>query len=444
MDTLIERPYQTEGIAWLAERNNALLAFDPRLGKTLVAMRAASKVGAKRILVLCPAIGRISWAIELKKLGVTLPVYVMRPGGRLSAVGKGPLVLVVAYDALSRTDSGALEVLLSASRWDVLICDESQYLKSPTSNRTKAVFGHGDTLGLRLNADRVWLLSGTPTPNHAGEIWAAASALWPEDFPESRIAFEDKYCKVKDTKFGRQITGSRNAEELRTRLAPHVMRRTRKQVMAELPGMSHHMVPIEVEKSLPFAPGAFASDAELEKLLARPMTSTGLDDGKTTSVQRALGEAKAPGMIAWITEQLREGIIPGKLLVFAWHRTVMDALMEGLKDYEPVRIDGASSDKEKTDAVRAFQMPGTACRVLVGQIKACGTALCLDAADDVVMAEPSWVPGDNYQAACRAESLAQHTPVNVSWLYTPDTLDERIIGTIRAKTKQISELWDKV
>jgi len=75
--------------------------------------------------------------------------------------------------------------------------------------------------------------------------------------------------------------------------------------------------------------------------------------------------------------------------------------------------------------VRRFQSD-PACRVFLGQVKAAGTAICLDAADDVAMVEASTVPGDNYQAYSRVQNVASPQPITVSWLSVPNSADERL------------------
>ena len=88
------------------------------------------------------------------------------------------MVLVIGYDELSKKTSHVL-AQITRHRWDVLILDEAHYLKNP-SNRTLAVYGQrGSDSGLQASAAKVILLSGTPTPNHAGEFWQHYRTFWP-------------------------------------------------------------------------------------------------------------------------------------------------------------------------------------------------------------------------------------------------------------------------
>lgn len=424
--TLALRPYQVEGVDFLASHPRALLAFDTRLGKTLVALSAARKVDARRVLVLAPAIGRLSWELEAPKAGWPT-VRVVTPGqgpGAFLVRPAADLLLVLAYDTLSHDKHGWVNALAGVP-WDLMILDECQYLKNMGSRRTQAVYDR-----IRPKCKRIWLLSGTPTPNHAGEMWPHVSALWPMKEYPGRHAFEDRFCEVENTPYGRRITGSRNQDELRERLAPVIMRRRKRDVIPDLPAMAHDLVPLDLPKTTTPEVG----QTELELLLS------GATNADTAGTQQRLGLNKLPGAVDWLQEQLSQSIIQ-KVIVFAWHRAVLDGLMEGLADFEPVRIDGGTSETARREAVSRFQgRPAT--RVFVGQIRACGTAICLDAADDVAFVEPSWVPMDNYQAASRAENVGRRKAVTVSWLTAPDPLDAQLMRALRAKTRDISALWD--
>jgi SNF2 family DNA or RNA helicase len=427
----VARPYQTQAIEFLTQTPRALLALDTRLGKTLCAVHAWEAIGARRVLVIAPAIGRLSWADELAKL-TNLKPWIVKPGLSPDRVPLDSQVifLVLAYDALSFKDKGWALALRNAPPWDVMVLDECQYLKSVGSNRTQGIYGT-----VLPNVHRVWLLSGTPTPNHAGEIYPHVAALWPRllGAGAGRHAFEDKYCIVDDTPYGRRIRGSQNQDELRQLLSPFVFRRRKQDVFDDMPKVQHNLVTLEDNTESQTAllnPG----ESELERLLASP------DDPESKSIARALGEAKAPAAARWLDEQLGNDIID-KIVVFAWHRTVLDTLAAALVEYQPARIDGSTSTKDRADAMRRFQHDPN-CRVFIGQIIAAGTAITLDAASDVAFVESSWVPMHNYQAASRVENVGQRKAVTVSWLCQPTGLDPRIMRVLRQKTEEISAIWD--
>jgi SWI/SNF-related matrix-associated actin-dependent regulator of chromatin subfamily A-like protein 1 len=455
------RDYQAQGIAWLCtqlqDHRAVLLADEMGLGKTLQALLAAAQRDARRVLIVCPAGARRVWLNEIKRW---LPswadrIVLVEPGYKLTDIktclDRQTFVLIVGYDEFSDRTS-QLAHHLRARRFDLLICDEAHYLKNQ-SNRTQALYGHrGSGRGVQSAAAKVILLSGTPTPNHAGELWQHYRTFWPEAVKNtagrslSQIEFEDRFTRYRDTPFGRQMTGSKNQTILRHALRDKILRRRKDEVLAELPPLVLQDIPLAgpgqpaswlsglkpetraLAAKLHYA-AEHTSDDELLKTLRSPDTAV-------ATVRRELGLMKVPATIRWVEERLASA---DKLLLFAWHHEVIDHLARGLAEFAPVMVTGRSTPNARALAVQDFQSnPGT--RVFIGQILAAGTAITLTAASEVAIVEPSWVPGENLQAIARAHRLGQRDMVLGSFLYLPGTLDERIMRVFRRKATEISLL----
>jgi SWI/SNF-related matrix-associated actin-dependent regulator 1 of chromatin subfamily A len=299
----------------------------------------------------------------------------------------------------------------------------------------------------------VILLTGTPTPNHAGELWQHYRTFWPAT-PAlkartgralSQAEFEDRFCRFRDTPFGRQVTGSKNQTILRESLRDKILRRRKDEVLTELPPLVLQDIPLtggpqnnwivrvspEVRAIAAKLNYAFehAGDDELLKTLRNP-------DSAVATVRRELGLMKVASSIIWVQERLAS---VDKILLFAWHRDVIAGLERGLKEFAPVVVTGNSTPNARALAVQDFQSdPAT--RVFIGQILAAGTAVTLTAANEVAIVEASWVPGENVQAIARAHRLGQRDMVLASFLYLPGTLDERIMRVFRRKAAEIGEL----
>jgi SNF2 family DNA or RNA helicase len=445
------RDYQKKGVGWIHDRltkqhRAVLLADDAGLGKTIQALMAAERLGAERILIICPAGARRVWQAEIQRwVPGWSPLVVLHEPGTSPGPDKprwvsslAPIILIVSYDALSNLKS-VFARWLRLIQWDLLICDEAHYLKTPTSNRTKAIYGtrgrFGDE-GLQAQAERVILLTGTPTPNHAGEIWSHASTFWPWSLtgsstgrPLTQAEFEDRFCVYKNTVFGRQITGSKRQAVLRERLRDVVLRRRKAQVLPELPPLVLQDIPLDTP-----VPQFFADFDNEDQLFDRVMR--GVPDAVLATMRRELGEMKVLPTIAWVRERLAS---TNKLLLFAWHREVIARLRRGLAEFNPVVVTGDTPGRERAQAVDAFQQD-LKTRLFIGQIQAAGTAITLTAASEVAIVEPSWVPGENVQAICRAHRLGQRDMVLASFLYMPDSLDERIMKVFRRKAAEIATL----
>ena len=458
------RPYQVKDVDFLVHAGDRLaLCVDTRLGKTAIVLKAAEELNAKTMLVLCPSTGRISWPLEVAKwASPATKLHVIKPGQRPSDLKGVPGVLnivVLSYDALSREKRGARGTwnqTLASIAWDIVVLDEAQALKSHGSNRTRAVYGartDGAPGSVVHRAKRVWLLSGSITPNHAGEMWPHYRALWPDAItkpsagppyyrPLARHEFEDRFCVVTDAAFGRVIQGSRAVPQLRTALE-HVARRRRKRdpdVMPDLPPVTHTQVPIPVP-ALSLANIPALTDARTrydtlddDQFLAMLMR----EEIHLATTRRALGLAKVDAAATWIEDQLGSGI--PKMVVFGWHPAVLTALFARLQDHNPQQLIGATTPSARSRAVRTFQRDPTA-RLFLGQITAAGTAIDLSAADEVVMVEPSWVPADNYQAFSRVEDVGARKATTVSWLFIPGSLDARIIRVQARKASEAEALF---
>lgn len=436
----VMRDYQTHGAAWIYDQlqhhKAVLLADEMGLGKTAQALKAALALGADRILIICPAGARRVWVAEIKRW---LPdwsprVVLVEPGTTLAEIPKTPVIVIVGYDELSNLRS-LLAPQLARRSWDLLVLDEAHYLKNP-SNRTLAIYGRrGSTEGVQHSAARVILLTGTPTPNHAGELYQHIRTFWPEMVPgqaKTQAGFEERFTRYRDTVFGRQVVGSKNQKILREALAPVVLRRRKDEVLPELPPLILQDIPLQpVGRQDPLSPSIpqTADDDEVLRILRSP-------DSALATARRELGLLKVGPTIVWVQERMAS---TGKLLLFAWHHAVIALLARGLAGFGPVVVTGETAPRARAETVERFQTSaGT--RIFVGQILAAGTAITLTAANEVAMVEPSWVPGENVQAIARAHRLGQRDSVLASFLYLPGTLDERIMRVFRRKAAEISLL----
>jgi SNF2 family DNA or RNA helicase len=436
-DTL-ERPYQRVGIEWLKQANDRLLGDDAGLGKTYEAIKAADELLLANRLVICPAVARLVWPNEIRKWSLfDYDVIVLEPGAPLPKPSSHPRTVIVAFDTISSSRDHHVVEWLRAQSWDVVIIDEGHKLANPGSNRTKRIYGKRlDRVGgIIERAARVWVLSGTLTPNHSAELYTHAKTLFPTTMRLEYFEFVEKFCRFRDTQWGRVIIGSNRTRELRELMAPHVLRRRKQEVLPELPPLDFVAVPIALDpvkspwdELLPLA----GDGEELQALLDNPPPAL-------TSFRRELGRLKVHACAEYIEDLLEAGV--PKIVVFAHHTDVIRDLAGALGDHGPVTFMGATTERDRASAITKFQNePDT--RVFVGQLDACGTAITLTAAKDVVFVECSWVPGTNYQAASRCHRLGQRDGVLARMLYVPKSLDERIMRVFRRKAQDIAELWD--
>jgi SWI/SNF-related matrix-associated actin-dependent regulator 1 of chromatin subfamily A len=438
--------YQKDAIDRIINTANvgSYLGFDMGLGKSAVALETAKKRNVSRLMILCPAVGRLSWVKECARWWPGKPVLVVSKPGDLTVSRPENVILIVAYSSLSMSKSGGFDYVAALKQWgafDMTVIDEAHNLKNPGAIRTKAVL-------IDLKPILGWCLpmSGTPVPNHPGELFPILRVLFPDTIRKTdgkvmkQYEFEEAYCDIDMRWFNgrevRQIKGGKNLDMLKKRLAPHMIRLTKKQALPQLPDMSFDTYPV----SAPNAPEWHVnledlSEGEIEYMLAS-------NDEHTMRMRRLLGEAKVRGSVDAVSDMLEN--CKRKVLVFAHHTSVIDGLIQGLLEYGVVSITGSTSASLRENAIYEF-LHNPNIRVFVGNIQAAGTSITLVGpsaeVSDVFFVEADWSPGNNVQAASRIHRIGQKDAVQVWFLTAHGTYDDRIQDILVRKAADFHQLF---
>ncbi len=415
MALLTPRPYQLAGRDFLASRTRALLADEMRVGKTPQAILAAEQLGAKRVLVLCPAIAVPHWRREWMKWA---------PASR---IGVG----VMSYDMARRAwQAGDLKSL----RWDVLIVDEAHFCKNPKAARTQMVYGGS---GLGHQAGSIWALSGTPVTKHAAELWAMLCAFGVTDLTYDR--FVRKYCTgyydMQRREF--RITGTKTSAtaEVRDMLAQVMLRRTRQEVAPDMPLIGFEFLEVETEKRVDLSPPELSwldSDAALLDWVESQA-------GSDATNRPAVAEAKVPGLADEITFAVGNNLL-AQTVVFGWHKEPLQLLSWRLNKngIDAAVINGDTSPKRRETIQKDFRDGRV--KVIVANILAAGTAVDLSAANHGYFLELDWVPGNNMQAANRLVSLQKPWPITFDVVTCPGTIDDRVQRVLVKRVNEINQI----
>jgi SWI/SNF-related matrix-associated actin-dependent regulator 1 of chromatin subfamily A len=433
--------YQKHGAAWLAQIGRGLLADEPGLGKTAQAIAAADEHMDSKLdmgLVVCPASVVANWEREI----------------RLFAPWLAAQFTVVSYDKARTRDD------LKRHEFKVLILDEAHFLKSKDAKRTQAILGKrcDGKGGLVERAEHVFLLTGTPMPNHPGELWPLLRAVMPDSIvglktgkPVAYWPFVMRYCRVENNYLGHpQIKGGKNLAELKKRIAPFYLRRKKSDVLPDLPELRTDLLALPA--AAPADPGRelrvrdgdrgcslAGSAAELvrEALERGGIEALAAIAPHVATLRRLTGLAKAGPVSEWVADQLDGGL--QKLVIFAVHREVVQDIRNRLyKRYGVAVIEGGTTDRQTQ--VDRFQNDPLV-RVFIGQIQAAGTGITLTAASDLVFAESSWVPTDNEQAAMRIHRIGQRNACMVRFAMIPGSIDEQIAEACRRKLADIQAVF---
>lgn len=431
-------PYQEAGRDELMFSRAKYLGDDPGLGKTAQIVTAAEGGGARRVLVLCPASLKANWLREFQKFS-DIDAPTLTPTKR-DKIPKGPLICAVNYDiVVDKMFHGEL----ARNQWDVLACDEAHALKNPASKRTRAVLGD---IGLANHADQTWLASGTPAPNHAGELYPALARLHPtacrgmeyeEWLRHYFVTYDDGYSlKV--------VQNKPEIAQLREDLRGFLLRRRREEVLKDLPPFHTGVLTVQNDAALASIEAELAALPEFELLLAMTGGDTdervldALDDTASATLRRLCGEAKAPVIADIVAGELDRGT--EKIVLMCWHHSVMDILQDKLGAYGVARVDGKTRDPQ--GEVDRFQdiRNTTNCRVFIGQIRSAAEGHTLTAACDEILVEPDWVPRNNTQAMFRIHRIGQTKSCTVRFAALAGSFDEVLMRTIERKSRNLAEL----
>ena len=421
------------------------------LGKSAQAITAADLIGAERVLVICPAVARINWMREFEKFSTRERriSILTRPPKRSAAPTAENTIDVCSYDfATAHAKS------LNGS-WHVLILDEAHYLKNPEAKRTQAVLTK-----LAHQADSVWALTGTPAPNNASELWPLLFTCSVTDL--SLPKFISRYCVSVRRDNRDMIVGNQNVAELRQILSPFMMRRTKTEVLPDLPPIHFGdfvVEPGEVDLELHFADRDAVKELhivrrELEQQAALVQATGGMTEynkrlgaleglvSSVSTLRRYMGVQKAIPLADLVISELEAGTY-NKLVIFCMHRVVIEELRTRLRKYNPVTLYGGTPPATRQANIDKFQKDKR-CKVFIGQVQAAGTAINLTAAHHVLFAEYDWVPANNAQAAMRCHRIGQTQPVFVRFAVAAGVIDEVVLKVVRRKTKELASIFDAI
>lgn len=427
-------PFQCSGIdhihkQFILGRNSVLLADEQGLGKTVQAIGVANIMDFKKLLVICPATLRLNWAREIEKWHLHNDrIKPILTGKDIPQSGD---TVITSYNL-----AGEIKDMV---RPDLVIVDESHYLKNYTSQRTKLILGDYRVKwqGIIGRAPTLFL-TGTPEPNgKPTELYTLIKRCAPHIIDNMGYwQFVKRFCNWFDDGHDIQIKGAKNHEELYTRLrgSGFMIRRLKEEVLKDLPPKRHQMIVFP-------ASGAARKVLKKEKAFnSNEIMKHGVPIGSALpEIRKEMGLAKLPECVGYISDLLEGGV--DKLVVFAYHVEVNQLLEKKLKKYRPVRITGSTPMKKRQQYVDAFQEQPEV-RVMIGNLQAAGTGITLTAAHDVVFVESSWVPGENDQCADRVHRIGQNERVVLHHLVVEGSIDSHILGTAANKQSDITRTLD--
>ncbi|XP_032817921.2 DNA annealing helicase and endonuclease ZRANB3 isoform X2 [Petromyzon marinus] len=342
-------------------------------------------------------------------------------------------VTVLGYGLLT-ADATLLVEALQRRRFQVVLVDESHYMKTRTATRSCLL------LPLVQGARRALLLTGTPALARPEELYMQIDALYPNRFGKW-TEYAKRYCDARMRFFGRgnrkwDFKGASNLQELHGRLNAFMIRRLKDEVLTQLPPKIRQRIPFDLSKEATRELNTMLDEWEALLKLVRsnscPTSSFVQVMSLITRLFKQTAVAKAGAVKDYIKMLLENDSI--KFLVFAHHLVMLQACTEAVVESKVryIRIDGSVPAAERSRLVHQFQNDASI-RVAVLSIKAAGQGLTFTAATHVVFAELYWDPGHMKQAEDRAHRIGQCSSVHIHYLIAKGTLDSLLWAMINRK-----------
>ena len=413
------RQFQITGADFLEYTPHSMLGDEMGLGKTVTALLACERRRLKRVAVVCPASVRSNWKQEI-----------------VECLGESALknFEIESYNAAAASK-------FPTGPYDGIILDEAHFLKTVDSQRTQAIFGNKDGLVRGSEAAFKWCLTGTPVLNRPRELYPVlktlhSKALAPHD---NWDAFTNYFCGAYWDGRGINTKGATHIAELKEILKGFMLRRTKAEVMPELPPriISHPAIELSPAELSP----VFEVEAEMgnREAFLSPTREDYSQLGDMARMLKVVGVCKVPKIAEFVEDILRT---EKKVVIFARHRDVIKGLEMALGHCLPAVYHGGMNDAQKTRMVTEF-MRNKDCEVFIGQIQAAGTGIngLQTVCNNVVFAELSWVPGEMAQAIDRCHRIGQTASgVNVYLPHVPGTLESAMLQVQLSKQTVIDAL----
>jgi len=438
------RDYQKYGYKWLKylTDNNlgACLADDMGLGKTLQAIVLISKIHEekkkkseekkKKSMVIMPKSLIYNWENEIKRFSPKLKVGIYYGINRDFSSLKKADVILTTYGTIRNDIENLLE-----QKFDLLVLDESQNIKNINSQTTKAV--------LLLNAKKRVALSGTPIENNLLELYSLFRFLNPEMFGSVQEFTNDYIVPIQ------KYSDISTIEELRKKIYPFLLRRVKKEVLADLPDKIEKLVYVDMNDEH----RRFYEERRkyYYSLLEKNTSSQGNFD--KFFVLQAINELRhivsspeleSKKIVSSKKEVLIENVIEAiennhKVLVFVNYLSSIESICVSLKENKIKYLKMTGQTKDRQNLVDKFQNDSRY-KVFVMTLKTGGVGLNLVSADTIFIYDPWWNTTVENQAIDRAYRLGQDKTVFAYKMIMRNTIEEKILKLQEMKNKLLDDL----
>lgn len=418
----LARDYQVTGYQWLRflfeNKFGACLADDMGLGKTLQTIMFLQSIIDKvdRVLVICPVSILVNWQNEIKKFSdIEYQVYYGTERGK--EINKK--IILTSYGIMKKEAYSTFKDI----NFDVIIMDEVQHLKNIRSQ--------GAVAARTLQGDFRICITGTPVENDLSEFYNIMDLSIPG------IWGEMSFLKTTSTKKSRLLA--------RTTVKPFILRRTKDEVLTELPEKNENIVYLDFnEKEREHYVSTLASIKKKMEEVQKGRKYSEILKSLLLLRQLCLWQNHQFMMstkVDFLVENLEQLMEEGhKVLVFSQFTTYLDIIQNKVKErsWDYARIDGSQTLKKRASEVDRFQ-DGDA-KIFLISLKAGGVGLNLTAASYIFLMDPWWNPAVENQAVDRAYRIGQKNNLTVYRPIIKNSVEEKVLVLQNTKRELFKDL----
>lgn len=426
------KDFQAKGVSWLTQLYRlglgGVLADDMGLGKTVQILAFLNHLKSidkkKRLnLIVVPTSLIHNWRSETEKFTPDINIFTYKSGlqEELKSINEG--IVLVTYGLLTEHQEVFQEI-----DWDLIIFDEAQQLKNIKSMRSQAARG--------IKASAKICLTGTPMENHYGEFFSLVDLSVPGSLGD-HAAFMKIYGP---RKVSVGAVGKKEIDYLKLKSKPLVLRRTKDEVLTELPDKTESIVKIDFDEQQReiYRNVALSWNSKVQKLV--------VDQGEAKSqiqmfaaLMKLRQVCSCPDVVvgseykvlspklSLVVERVEELLSANKsVLIFTNFISTLDSIKNALKkkDIEVLSITGKDSQKKREQTLETFNEDGE--KALVMTLKTGGVGLNLTKANYIIHVEPWWNPAAENQGTDRAHRIGQKQPVHVYRYIMTNSIEEKI------------------
>ena len=425
-------PFQLDGIAFAVGAGRAVLADDMGLGKTIqgigVVELLARETGILKVLVICPASLKSQWSAEIARFSGRDAQLVLGSAAERAEQYEGDAFFTICnYEQVLR-DILAIE----RAKWDLIILDEGQRIKNWQAQTSRVIKG--------LRSPFALVLSGTPLENRLEELYSVI-----EFIDDRRLGpgfrFFQRHRVVDENG---KVLAYKNLTELRRKLSPILLRRTRTMVLKQLPPRTTEILRIPPTDEQIQLHGThlqvvstvvnkrFLTEMDLLRLRKALLMCRMSADGTFLVDKQQPGYSSKLQALEGLIDRI-EPVPERKCVLFSEWTSMLDRIEPLLQSRNIgfVRLDGKVPQKKRQELVHRFRR-APECRFFI-TTNAGSTGLNLQVADTVINVDLPWNPAVLEQRIARAHRMGQQRPVHVFLLITEQTIEENLLKTLSVK-----------